>query len=92
MFIDAELFREYYRQFARNYSRQLRLSLDTGELRDDIDIETLSFTLMGIANFVGLQAILLSDDDVCLSDVKIEELAQNAMKLIDKGMLKWKDT
>lgn len=88
MFIDVNLFQEYYRQFARNYSRQLRLSLETGEVRDDIDVETLSFALMGVANFIGLQAILLSDDDVCLSDSKIESLALDAMKLISKGMLK----
>lgn len=88
MFIDVELFREYYKGFASNYVNQLQKSVLKGEVRDDIDLETAAYALMGISNFVGLQAIFLSNDDVCLSNDKIEKLAREAMKLIDRGVLK----
>lgn len=88
MFIDVELFRTYYKGFARNYVRQLEKSVLKGEVRDDIDLETTAYALMGISNFVGLQAIFLSNDDVCLSSEKIENLAKEAMKMINHGILK----
>lgn len=88
MFIDPKLFKEYYQGFAKNYVARLKESLADGEIRDDIDLETTAYALMGISNFVGLQAIILSEDDICLNDEKIKNIALEAMKLIDKGMLK----
>lgn len=88
MMIDINLFREYYIGFAENYVKQLKKGVETKELRDDLSLETIAYSLMGIANFVGLQAIILSGDDICLSNEKIERLAREAMKLIDKGIFK----
>lgn len=88
MMIDINLFKEYYIGFADNYVKQLKPSVESGELRDDINLETTAYALMGISNFVGLQAILLSPDDICLSDDKIRQIASEAMKLISHGILK----
>lgn len=88
MMIDINLFREYYIGFAKNYVKQLKKGVETKELRDDLSLETIAYSLMGIANFVGLQAIILSGDDICLSSEKVEQLAKEAMKLIDKGIFK----
>lgn len=82
MFIDESLFREYYVTFSEDYVRSLSHSVDRGEVRDDLDLETLSYILMGISNFVGLQ-ILFRDT---LTEKKLEEIVDNVMKVLALGM------
>ncbi|MBE0701410.1 MAG: TetR/AcrR family transcriptional regulator, partial [Acholeplasmataceae bacterium] len=47
MFADKELFKEYYVTFSHDYVRQLSHAVSDGEVRDDVDLETLSYMLMG---------------------------------------------
>jgi AcrR family transcriptional regulator len=82
MFADKELFREYYTTFSRDYMRQLSTAVSTKEVRDDIDLETLSYVLMGISNFVGLQ-VLFRDT---LTDKDLDHITGNVMKILDAGM------
>ncbi len=82
MFADKELFRDYYETFSHDYVRQLNRAVKTGEVRDDVDLETLSYILMGISNFVGLQ-VLFRDH---LTDSELENLAENVMKILHSGM------
>lgn len=82
MFADKALFKEYYETFSHDYIRQLSMSVKDGEVRDDIDLETLSYVLMGISNFVGLQVLFrdsLTEDD-------LEHLAEQVMKVLSNGM------
>jgi len=84
MFADKKLFKEYYETFSRDYVRQLAFAVKDGEVRDDVDLETLSYILMGISNFVGLQVLFrdkLSEDD-------LDNLVNEAMKILSSGMFK----
>jgi hypothetical protein len=69
LFADKELFREYYETFSKDYVRQLKGAVLNQEVKDDIDLETLSYILMGISNFVGLQ-VLFRDT---LTDKELDE-------------------
>lgn len=82
MFADKKLFKEYYETFSHDYVRQLGFAVKVGEVRDDVDLETLSYILMGISNFVGLQ-VLFRDQ---MSDQDFEDLAENVMKILSSGM------
>ncbi len=82
MFIDESLFKEYYQTFSEDYVRGLSHSVERGEVRDDIDLETLSYILMGISNFVGLQ-VLFGDT---LTEKKLDMIVDNVMKVLEIGM------
>ncbi|MDY0277020.1 MAG: TetR/AcrR family transcriptional regulator [Acholeplasma sp.] len=82
LFIDYEIFKDYYSDFSQNYIKQLKKSREKGELIDDIDLETLSYILMGIANFVGLQVLFLDE----LSEEKLDFIVDNIMKVLSTGI------
>ncbi len=86
MFIDESLFRDYYMTFSEDYVHSLEHSVDRGEVRDDIDLETLSYILMGISNFVGLQ-VLFRDT---LTEEKLDYIVDTVMKILELGMFKQK--
>lgn len=76
LFIDKSLFDEYYATFSSSYTRRLREAQEAGEIRD-IDLEVLSFALMGLNNFLGLHwAVFKEGKDI---DYVVDE----AMKFID---------
>jgi len=82
MFADQKLFREYYETFSRDYIRQLQHAVDDGEVRNDIDLKTLSYVLMGISNFVGLQ-VLFRDT---FTEIDLDEITDQVMKVLKSGM------
>lgn len=82
MFIDVELFRNYYKTFAKSYITQLEDALSKEEIFDNIDLETLAYSLMGIANFTGMQVIFTPE----ITEEQIDYITDNAMKLIKSGM------
>ncbi len=82
MFADKELFQEYYKTFSRDYVRQLGYAVKTNEVRSDIDLETLSYVLMGVSNFVGLQ-ILFKET---LTDEELDYITDQAMDVLTHGM------
>ncbi|MCR3905866.1 MAG: TetR/AcrR family transcriptional regulator [Tenericutes bacterium] len=84
MFADKELFKEYYQTFSHDYVRQLSHAVNDGEVREDIDLETLSYILMGISNFVGLQVLFRET----LTDADLDRITENVMKLLKSGMFK----
>ncbi len=84
MFADKELFQEYYQTFSHDYVRQLKHAVDSNEVRDDVDLETLSYILMGISNFVGLQ-VLFKDT---LTDMELDRITDQVMKILQSGMFK----
>lgn len=87
LFVDPEIFREYYSSFAKSYIYHLKKSVAKGEIRDDIDLETISYILMGISNFVGLQIIFNDESD----DVDIDFVVEESMKLLENGMFRKKN-
>lgn len=84
MFVDKELFKEYYETFSHDYVRQLRHAVDSDEVRDDVDLETLSYVLMGISNFVGLQVLFRET----LTEKDLDYITEQVMTILQSGMFK----
>lgn len=84
MFADKALFKEYYQTFSHDYVRQLKSAVEHGELRDDLDLETLSYVLMGISNFVGLQVLFRET----LTDKDLDFITDQVMRILKDGMFK----
>lgn len=84
MFVDKALFKEYYQTFSKDYVRQLNLSVEHGEVRNDVDLETMSYVLMGVSNFVGLQVLFRET----LTEKDLDDICDQVMKILDNGMFK----
>ncbi|MDR0832135.1 MAG: TetR/AcrR family transcriptional regulator [Bacillales bacterium] len=54
LFVDPKDFFAYYENFSKSYTKQL---LNCGEIKEDIDCKVLSYVLIGISNFVGIEII-----------------------------------
>jgi len=83
--IDPELFEDYYTRFAESYISALEKF--SSELIN-IDYSTAAWSLMGIANFVCLKAIMSHKR---LSEKKLNALADEVMKLLSQGMFRAKE-
>lgn len=81
LFIEKELFVEYYSRFSKSYIVNLKHYED---VRDDVDLETVSFVLMGIANFVGLQILFKPNP----THEDVEFVVDETMKILDHGLFK----
>ncbi len=84
MYVDIDVFKNYYQNFSKRYISGLKRGIAKDEIVDDIDLETLSFILMGISNFVGLQVLFNPNAD----EKTIDFLAEESMKLLKRGMFK----
>src|SRR5690554_581758 len=82
LFIDQRLFVNYYTNFSNVYVNQLKSAVKLGQVKDNIDLKTLSFMLMGIANFVGLQVVFEGD----LSDEELDKITDQIMYVLKNGM------
>lgn len=82
LFVDQEIFREYYQSFAESYMFHMKRHLATGEIRPEIDLETASYVLMGIANFCGLQVLFKDNVD----EAYIDYVTDEAMKILNQGL------
>lgn len=84
LFVDFDIFKNYYVSFAEAYIKHLKEFVQKGEIRDDLDLETLSYTLMGISNFVGLQVIFKDQQN----EVELNRIIDQAMSILDRGIFK----
>lgn len=82
LFVDYNIFKEYYESFSQSYIYHLKHFVTTGEIRPDIDLETVSYVLMGMSNFIGLQ-ILFKDK---VEDADVDRVVDEAMKLLEDGI------
>lgn len=82
LFVDQKIFKEYYESFSLSYQYHLKKFVENGEVRNDINLETLSYILMGISNFVGLQ-ILFKES---VSDEEVDFVVEESMKILQSGM------
>ncbi len=81
LYIDRKLFKEYYESFSARYVNGLKEARRQGEIRD-LDLEVLSFVLMGITNFVALKVIM----DLGEGDNDIERIVDVVMDLLSTGL------
>ncbi|QMS84190.1 TetR/AcrR family transcriptional regulator [Candidatus Xianfuyuplasma coldseepsis] len=83
LYIDKQLFIDYYDGFAKRYERGLKQSIKDGEMHD-VNTELVSYIFMGVSNFVGLKILLNlgnNNDDV---DAIVDEV----MDIIRTGIFK----
>lgn len=79
LFIDQKLFKDYYSRFSKSYIENLK---HYDDVRKDIDLETVTYILMGISNFVGLE-ILFKDNP---TEQDVDYVVDETMKLLEKGL------
>ena len=56
--VDEEIYRWHYRTLAAGYVRGLRKAQAKGQVRKDLDAETVAYALMGIAEALGMRTVL----------------------------------
>ena len=56
--VDEDLYRWHYRTLAEGYVRGLRAAQAKGQVRGDLDAETLAYALMGMAESIGSRYVL----------------------------------
>lgn len=62
-FVDEALYRWHYRRLAEGYVRGLSQAMDAGQIRR-LDPEALAYSLMGIAEILGMRWILWDGESV----------------------------
>ncbi len=81
-FVEPEIFREYYHDFAQSYRHRLARAVKRGEFKD-LDPEVMAYCLIGISNFVGLRWIIWSENEEIPEDV-----IEDVMEFIFAGIRK----
>jgi len=61
LYVDKQLFMDYYATFSQSYITGLEKAKERGEVNPDIDTDVLAWTLMGASNFLGLNWGLFKD-------------------------------
>ncbi|MDO4543128.1 MAG: TetR/AcrR family transcriptional regulator [Clostridia bacterium] len=82
LYINKDLFYGYYQRFSKSYSYALNKASD--QLADNVDIETLVYSLMGISNFVGLQAITCGE----LTEEKLDAMCATIRTMLGSGVFR----
>lgn len=78
-FVDPKVYRRYYEDFAKSYSRALRAAARRGEIaKGDADVR--AWALMGLSDMVGMRYALWD------SKLKLDPVAEAAFELIAKGL------
>jgi len=83
LYIDKNLFIDYYDGFAKRYEIALNQSIKDGEMYD-VDTELVSYIFMGVSNFIGLKILLnlgKNNDD-------IDKIVDQVMDIIKTGIFK----
>lgn len=81
LYIDRELFKDYYESFAIRYVNGLEKAKENKEIRD-LDSEIISYILMGITNFIGLKVVM----DLGRSNDDIDRIVDVTMDLLQSGL------
>lgn len=81
--VDKSLFVNYYTDFSARYVRGLKEAFGKGEIIET-NFETLSYALMGISNFVGLQLTMFEPNKK--SDEMIDHLVDELFDALEKGL------
>lgn len=83
LYIDKQLFIDYYDEFAKRYEKGLNKAVDNGEIHD-VDTELVSYMLIGMTNFIGLKALL----DLGSNNKDIDAMVDKVMAIIQTGIFK----
>lgn len=80
LYIDPKLFVDYYTSFGENYSLQIKKAQDNNQIKKEYDPEVVSFVLMGISNFIGLNWIMFKDEN------RFDDVVNQVIDILDKGL------
>lgn len=83
LYIDRDLFIDYYDSFAKRYEVGLKESIKNGEMHD-VDTELVSYILMGVTNFIGLKAMFKLGEKQHDTDKLVSEV----LKIMKTGIFK----
>ena len=79
-FVDEPTFRRYYVELARGYVAGLETAMDAGQIRR-LDAEALAYSLMGMADFLGMRFVLwVQDGD------DVERVLESAVSFMHHGL------
>ena len=83
LYVDKQLFVDYYSTFSRAYMKGIDAAKERGEIRPEINSEVLAWTLMGASNFLGLNWGLFADYP---TDSDIKQVVESFMSILTGGV------
>ena len=83
LYVDKQLFVDYYTDFCKAYVRGIDAAKERGEIRSEIDSEVLAWTLIGASNFLGLNWGVFVD-----YPTENKQVVDSFMQILDKGIFK----
>lgn len=81
LFIDPEIYQDYYLQFSRAYTRRLDKACEEGEIKS-VNTEVCSWALMGMSEFIGYRYGILDQD------TPSEDVVDAVFSMLEKGLMK----
>lgn len=79
IYIDPEIFKNYYLDFAKRYSRSLKQAEQNGEVKI-VNIDALAFMLIGIHTFLGVgYGVIKNEED-------LESVADQLLDMLNNGI------
>lgn len=82
LYIDKDLFREYYEIFAGRYQKGIVDAQKTGEI-GELDPVVLSYMLMGISNFIGLKYVMFEEEE------DFDRVVDQVIDILSHGMFRY---
>lgn len=79
LYIDKELFREYYETFSIRYQKGIIEAQKNGQVKE-FDPVIISYILMGISNFIGLKYVMFEDE------VDDDRVIDQIIEILNNGM------
>ena len=83
LYVDKQLFVDYYNTFSRAYMKGIDAAKERGEIRSEINSEVLAWVLMGASNFLGLNWGLFSDYS---TDSDLKQVVDSFMNILTGGV------
>ena len=83
LYVDKQLFLEYYRTFSRAYMKGIDIAKERGEIRPEINSEVLAWTLMGASNFLGLNWGMFTEGS---TDSDLKQVVDSFMSILTGGI------
>lgn len=80
LYIDKNLFMDYYESFAERYSKGIIDSQRAGEV-PDYDPIVISYFLMGVSNFIGLKYVMFDEQNL-----NYDHVVDQVVAILEKGM------
>lgn len=78
-FVDEAAYRAYYERLAKSYAHGLSAAMATGQIRK-CDPDVLAYSLMGIADFVGMRWVLWE------TEAELNKILDQVIAFVESGL------